>query len=154
VVVPPSVVPGTPGYGAASIEVISPQVAAALRATVCRVDQSDVSPQCPVARRTSADRRVVVSLVAFGDASERDVFDTTPFHFPITVCCGCLITFPTDSVLASSTVPNCDHGAPVPGLADCALGQDHPVDCRSCAADHPELCQPRGYSPNGATCPR
>ena len=32
--------------------------------------------------------------------------------------------------------------------------RDFPVDCRLCSSSRPDLCQPRGYSPTGMTCPR
>jgi hypothetical protein len=36
-------------------------------------------------------------------------------------------------------------------MASCNLGQDSTVDCRACSSTNPEFCQPRGFSPTGAT---
>jgi len=67
------------------------------------------------------------------------------FRFPLTVCYGCLITFPREANdLKLSKQPNCllspATGAPVP--KPCRVGQDDEVDCRVC----------KEYFPNSALC--
>ncbi|MDB4927908.1 MAG: hypothetical protein JWM10_392 [Myxococcaceae bacterium] len=158
VVVPASVAPGTPGYAATSITVIPPQVASALRSAVCQFDTAGVTPECPVVRiAASVNRRILVKMTAFGSSTGQHDVESTPFYFPVTVCCGCLLTFPNGSdtiEVDGDQRPDCNSGMAMPTCAD-TLGQDDPVDCRSCASTNPSICQPRGFSTNPAgTCPR
>ena len=53
------------------------------------------------------------------------------FLFPLTVCKGCLLTFPPEA--ADPGRPNCRNEDGVSGLeSPCIVGQDEPVDCRLC----------------------
>lgn len=148
----------TPSYNYAQIQVIPPQVGVQLRAAVCRLDTTGVTPDCPVLNVTSVNRRILVKMTAFGESLGQNNVESPPFYFPVTVCCGCLITFPAGSDMADTTSasgPDCNNGMAPASSADCAVGQDYPVDCRLCSGAHPEFCQPRGYSPvNGTVCPR
>lgn len=155
IVVPASLTAGTPGYAASVIQVIPPQVTSALRTAVCQFDNAGVTPDCPVVRiAASINRRILVKLTAFGTSLGQNDIESTPFYFPVTVCCGCLLNFPNGSDFAEvegEQRPDCNAGM---ALATCAVGQDQPVDCRSCASTLPSVCQPRGFSPTGAVCPR
>ena len=54
------------------------------------------------------------------------------FPFPVDVCNGCLISF-TDA--PNSPSPNCLENASAPTMSEavpCQVGQDIPIDCRSC----------------------
>jgi hypothetical protein len=157
VVVPAAMAATTPGYSYAQIQVIPPQVGNALRSAVCQIDRTGVNESCPVYRVTSVNRRILVKLTAFGASLGQNNVESTPFFFPVTVCCGCLITFPVDSdapaTMTTGVGRDCNGGSAPLSQATCALGQDFPVDCRLCSAAHPEFCQPRGFSPTGATCP-
>ena len=158
VVVPAAIAAGTPGFAVAQIQVIPPPIGQALRAAVCRIDRTGVTSDCPVPRVVSANRRILVKMTAFGESLGQNSVESTPFYFPVTVCCGCLIQFPLDAdapeSMTSGVGPDCNNGMPVIGPATCAPGQDFPVDCRMCSSATPEFCQPRGYSPTGMTCPR
>lgn len=161
VVVPPSLAAGTPGYAAANIEVIPPQVVSALSNAVCVVDPTfPTSAECPVPRFSSANRRVIVKLTAFGEALNQAGIESVPFYWPVNVCCGCLIQFPpeSDSPEAVYSGPDCRNGAAIQSLGNCSLGQDYPVDCRACSSTN-RFCNPRGYdtdvsSTSTVTCAR
>lgn len=148
VVVPPSLAAGTPGYAAASIEVIPAQVGIALRDAVCVTPPGARAPttECPVPVVVSANRRVIVKLTAFGEALNQAGVESVPFLWPVTVCCGCTIQFPpeSDSPEAVYPGPDCRNGAAVGGLGACSLGQDFDVDCRLCSGNNP-LCNPVGF---------
>jgi len=158
VVVPSAIAAGTPGYAVAQIQVIPPQIGQALKAAVCRIDRTGVTSDCPVPRVASVNRRILVKMTAFGESLGQNSVEATPFYFPVTVCCGCLVQFPIESdapeSMTSGVGPDCNNGMPIIGPSFCAPGQDFPVDCRSCSSANPEFCQPRGYSPTGMTCPR
>ena len=158
VVVPAALAAGTPGYAFAQIQVIPPQIGDVLKTAVCRVDRSGVTDDCPVPRVSSVNRRILVKVTAFGESLGQHNVESTPFFFPLNVCCGCLINFPLEAdapeTMGGGAGPDCNSGMPSIGPASCAVGQDFPVDCRLCSSSRPELCQPRGYSPTGMTCPR
>lgn len=158
VVVPSSLAAGTPGYAYAHLQVIPPQIGQALKTAVCRIDRTGVTSDCPVPRVASINRRILVKITAFGESLGQHSVEATPFYFPLTVCCGCLIQFPLESdapeTMTSGVGPDCNNGMPIIGASSCAPGQDFPVDCRMCSSATPEFCQPRGYSPTGMTCPR
>lgn len=143
------------GFIAAAFDVVPPQVGEALRAVVCRADSTGVSSACPVPRTASVDRQLLVGLTAFGETGSGGEFETLPFHFPVRVCCGCLISFPLESRAPESAhrSPNCNHGVPPTGPASCEPGQDLPLDCRFCSNTNP-ACQPVGYAtdPRAPTC--
>jgi hypothetical protein len=69
------------------------------------------------------------------------------FHFPITVCYGCLIVYPAeanDPKVAPN--PNCDLPQSTGSSlsAGCTPGQDEQIDCRVCKASFPNdpICEP------------
>jgi hypothetical protein len=71
--------------------------------------------------------------------------ETQPFEFPLTVCNGCLVQFPPDSVdpvLADvEKKPNCAKAAVgATTSVACFPGQDLPIDCRSCQGN--PVCDP------------
>lgn len=165
VVVPPSLAAGTPGYAFASLEVIPPQITAALRDAVCRISPAPTpTAECPVPRYQSADRRVIVKLTAFGDSLGQHGVESVPFIYPVRVCCGCLVAFPTDSDAAETLYPgpDCRGGNAVQSLATCRPGQDFALDCRFCSTDrrYVGFCNPPGFNAftpasrtPGLTCP-
>ncbi len=139
---------GGPGRRAASVEVIPQQVAAALRSAVCVINPNPpTTAACPVPRYTSADRRVVVKLRAFGETPSGSEVETPTYIFPISVCCGCLVTFPPDSraPMTLHRSPNCNQGVAPQSPASCRIGQDLPVDCRLCSSTNP-FCQPTYFA--------
>jgi hypothetical protein len=70
------------------------------------------------------------------------------WRFPLTVCYGCLISFPPEANDTKLTRPNCllPAGTGTTVAAPCALGQDDAVDCRVCKlsvrAQDVGLCEP------------
>lgn len=158
VTVPAALSAAVPGYAFTRIQVIPPQVGEVLKAAVCRFDNTGVTTDCPVPRVTSVNRRILVKLTAFGESLGQRAIESAPYYFPLTVCCGCLITFPIDSdapeAMGRGAGPDCNAGSPGASQATCGVGQDFPVDCRLCSGSANPLCQPRGYSPTGMTCPR
>ncbi len=159
IAVPPSLAAGTPGYGVGTIEVIPPQIVAALKPVVCRVNTSvPTTAECPVPRYESADRRIIVKLTAFGESLGQNGVESTPFLFPVRVTCGGLINFPPDSDAPDSLYrgPDCRGGNALGGAGACRLGQDFNVDCRLCSGSNP-FCSPPGFNTDplaGGTCPR
>jgi hypothetical protein len=81
----------------------------------------------------------VVGITAGGQDME-----TPYFYFPITVCCGCMVYFPSetwDDALVPPTY-KC-HGSEITTTQSlCWVGQDWDVDCRVCAGNNPSLCDP------------
>ena len=157
IVVPAAASVTTPNYNYGQIQVIPPQIGEQLKTAVCHFDMTGVTPDCPVVRITSENRRVLVKMTAFGESLGQNNVESPPFYFPVTVCCGCLLNFPADSDMADTTAmigPDCNNGSPVLSSADCNPGQDFRLDCRSCSHSNPSICQPRGFSPTGAVCPR
>lgn len=143
----------TPGYLAAEMEVIPPQIGIALRSAVCR--SRPPTEACPSPGADSSDRSLLLTLAAFGETSSGSEFEAPPFTFPVRVCCGCLLSFPPESRAPEAVhrSPNCDQGSAPQGPASCALGQDLTVDCRLCSGSNPR-CQPVGYAtdPAAAAC--
>jgi len=85
----------------------------------------------------------IVALVrVFGNTLGNEDITSSELSFPITYCEGCLIDYPLAAVTApatGSTVFTCQSDladVPIPG---CRVGQDDPIDCRSCSATI-ELC--------------
>lgn len=79
-------------------------------------------------------RPVITSHVkAFGHTLGGMKVESGEYLFPINVCYGCLVTFPSEAS-TSSAVANCDKpvdtGTTLPSV--CAFGQDDQVDCRVC----------------------
>jgi hypothetical protein len=72
--------------------------------------------------------------------------DSGEWQFPLTVCFGCLLTFPREAEDPKVMPrPNCMASATTGTtiLSPCAVGQDDKVDCRVCKQDFPTLnCEP------------
>jgi hypothetical protein len=93
--------------------------------------------------------QVIALTRVFGSTLGNQELTSSELSFPITVCTGCLIQFPL--VALTPTDPQiCIRGAtelPIPG---CRVGQDDPIDCRSCAATN-TLCEsPPGGGSSGS----
>ena len=73
--------------------------------------------------------------------------ETGEWQFPLNVCYGCLISFPSEAINTTLAVkPNCDLPAATGTAiaAPCAVGQDDVVDCRVCKQFFPNaaICEP------------
>ena len=155
-IVPPGASAGTPGYAYTQLEVIPTQIGLQLKNTVCALDMRGVTSDCPVPAIQSNDRSIVAKLTAFGNSLGQHSIESAPFYYPIHVCCGCLLRFPTDADAPDMTHPgpDCLLGTATIDAAGCNPGQDFGLDCRLCSNSNP-LCQPRGFSVSGTgTCPR
>lgn len=153
-ILPP--IAGQLSYGVTDLQVIPPSIVNGLRARVCTLNTTGVTAQCPVPQVTSNPRRLIVRLLAFGHTLGTGPVETPTFDFPVNVCCGCLVNFPTDADTPDMVYPgpDCNNGT---ASTACNVGQDAPVDCRLCAGTNVNFCQPRGYSsdPTSMTaCPR
>ena len=82
----------------------------------------------------------------FGHTLGGTSVESGDFLFPISVCYGCLLSFPTDANDSSKGYPNCDipasNGTTI--SAPCTPGQDDTVDCRVCQEFFPgeSFCEP------------
>ncbi len=174
----PASLGGMVGRGFALVQSIPPEVAEAMRAEVC-IPRLVPTMDCPVPTfyragdiipptattpgRVVRDRRVIIRLRAFGRSTGGVSTETPFFDFPVTVCCGCLLTFPPESDtiempsavgLPARSIPDCRNGSAVLNEGSCNPGQDFPADCRLCSG-YSTACNPPGFtiSPT-AVCPR
>lgn len=138
---------GTPSFGVSTIQVIPPGIGQRLRNDVCVVDRQGVTSECPVPRIRERVKRIIVRLTAFGRTQGAIPIETPTFDFPVNVCCGCLLQFPSDANLPDMLWPgpDCNSGIALQGPGLCQPGQDFLLDCRQCASSNPEFCQPRGF---------
>jgi hypothetical protein len=121
----------TPGYGVMIASLIDPDAAAALRSAI-------------PARGTKG---VLAKFKVFGRSIGGLDVESAEYQLPITVCNGCLVQFPADSVDAAKAQatgkPNCE-GVSASGGATaktpCVFGQDQPIDCRLCQGN--PVCDP------------
>lgn len=102
----------SPGFGSVAVTIIQPE---------SNIDIGDF----------------IVKVRVFGETLGHQEIESSELQYPLTVCSGCLISFPPDALEEiSDGVFAC-----VPGENDqiertfCAPGQDAPVDCRLCQAN-------------------
>lgn len=138
-----------PGGGVIMLEVFSNEMWMSLRERVCAVDRSGVTAACPTPRTRSNSFQVIASLRVTGGFSRPAAPPVVlpVFLFPITICCGCLVSFPPEADVDDAVHPGPDCLAPLPSDAPqlCLPGQDDEFDCRRCAGTTPDFCQPRGF---------
>jgi hypothetical protein len=160
---------GSPSFGATIFEAIPLGIGEALFQEVC-TDSMGIAEVPGVPRgvcvpryNQSVNRRLILSVSAFGHTGGNVSVLTPKFNFPVTVCCGCLRNFPVgtepvDAGVGGVVNPSCALDV-VAGLtpATCQpfFGQDYLVPCSLCADSLPNVCQPTGHSFNTTTvCPR
>jgi hypothetical protein len=118
------------GYGIVQMPVVGPAQVAALKA---RLGCDDVANLC-----TRRSETVVVTI--------RPTFETTggqvlsgsdppwinvaPYSFPLTVCCGCLVSFPPN--VDANCDPLMGAMASTTNMDYCLLGQDFASSCTRC----------------------
>ena len=101
----------------------------------------------PVADRYKV-RRLTSVVKVVGKTLGGTAVESGEWRFPLTVCYGCLISFPPDANDTKLSRPNCQlpAGTGTSVAAPCALGQDDGVDCRVCKTSvRPQdmgLCEP------------
>jgi hypothetical protein len=92
-------------------------------------------------------RRFVSTVKVFGETLGGTAVESGEWEFPISVCFGCLVSFPADANDAKSvTQPNCDATSAMGAAAStpCSLGQDDAIDCRLCkqVTNGSAICSP------------
>jgi hypothetical protein len=95
--------------------------------------------------------RIVSTVRFFGHTLGGESVESNNFGFPIDVCRGCLVSFPTVTNDPSPMVPqpNCGFAGSQSAMSGgtmnvpCRPGQDLPVDCSFCAAVIPECRGPQ-----------
>ena len=119
--------PGTsddPGYGAADVTLI---------------------PAGLVAGAAAGGAILLVAEVrVFGDTLGGDEITSAPYNFNITVCDGCLISYPPDASLQQGANYICGSAVDQGSAPDapCRIGQDEAVDCRVCASSNQRCVTP------------
>jgi hypothetical protein len=103
-----------PGFGIMSVELIPP--------TAVIPDNTDV----------------IVGVRVFGDTLGGREVESSELTFPIFVCRGCLVSYP--SIAIQPDTGACGGGEEPSGAPPCVIGQDDAVDCRYCAESTTE-CQ-------------
>ena len=78
----------------------------------------------------TAPQRVTVSVRVFGETLGGRDIESSEFIYPISVCQGCLVSFPSDAI--DAVTGDCTKGEP-PSETPCNIGQDSPIDCRLCS---------------------
>jgi hypothetical protein len=77
------------------------------------------------------DGQIIARIQVLGTTLGGQEIESAEFDYPITVCDGCLISYPAESL----TEGICTGGATESETQTvCFLGQDSPVDCSYCAA--------------------
>jgi hypothetical protein len=112
-----------PGYGIAPVTLIDAQTALDLGGTIVS---------------SGLVQDVVAGVIVRGRTLGGNELETPEFQFPIAVCFGCLLDFPSEADDPTTAAVDCD----VPGqpAASCRLGQDRRVDCRDCLEN--PICRP------------
>jgi hypothetical protein len=115
---------GTASYGVASVPLIDNAAATAANA--------DAGP-----------KRLFSYIKIKGETLGGSEVESAEFGFPITVCKGCLVSFPADADDPTIDGPDCKNteGTGNTGDQACFPGQDGAVDCRSCASTM-AICNP------------
>ncbi len=81
----------------------------------------------------AAGSRVVADVRVFGDTLGGEEITSESLSFPITVCDGCLVSYPIGADDPAQPGYQCVAGTDASDLdAPCRIGQDEPVDCRLC----------------------
>lgn len=92
----------------------------------------------------TTSKRLFSYVKVTGETLGGSEVESAEFGFPITVCLGCLVSFPADADDPTIDGPDCKNTAATSGAttnAACIPGQDAPVDCRSCSATL-DICNP------------
>lgn len=111
----------TPGYGSSSTILVDPDTASTLRT------QLGAAP--------GTTRTLLTYTKFFGQTLGGTHIESGEYQYPITVCFGCLVSFPAGSADTSKPQPNClgaVGGSSGSVSTPCISGQDQPIDCRLC----------------------
>jgi hypothetical protein len=78
---------------------------------------------------------VVTYTRFFGHTLGGQSVESNEFEFPVTVCYGCLVSFPADEQSGAAPSPNCGSavsGSTTATTVPCVPGQDQAIDCAHC----------------------
>ncbi|HWP08738.1 MAG TPA: hypothetical protein VNN72_23510 [Polyangiaceae bacterium] len=92
------------------------------------------------------DGQMIARVKILGTTLGGQDIESATFDYPITLCTGCLVTYPADA-LSNSTPPTCD--ASTDTAADttiCFFGQDYYFPCTVCAS-FDKACESPAYNP-------
>jgi hypothetical protein len=115
----------TPGYGVIGLKVIDAPTAAVLASSL-----GD-----PNAARSPLTRTVLVNIKVFGKTLGGVDVESNDYQMPLTVCKGCLVSFPESSVDTAASLPNCNKPidpTATSGQVPCFPGQDEITSCQLC----------------------
>ncbi len=96
--------------------------------------------------------RVLSYIKAYGHTLGGTYIESNEFEFPVDICTGCLVIFPSgssDPTLQAlcNGVPNCKGPATGVTATQCYLGEDQQIDCRQCQGL--AVCDPSHGACNG-----
>jgi hypothetical protein len=85
------------------------------------------------------DGQIIARIKVLGTTLGGQEIESAEFDYPITICNGCLVSYPTESLDATGKV--CVGGDTMMSQTQtvCSLGQDSPVNCSYCAS-YNEAC--------------
>lgn len=148
--VPPASSAG-PGYAVGLLEIIPSQVGDSIATRICQPIPNAMPDVCPVPRWPNQSEQVLAVIRPFGHTMGGVQISGAHFVFPLTFCCHCLVQFQSAADNAAIPGPDCSSTLGEATQA-CEIGQDDPLDCRTCALSNPTACQPLGYQLGTASC--
>jgi hypothetical protein len=108
-----------PGYGVFVGEIIPEALGDQLRAEI---------------EGTTNTRTVIVNIRVFGETTGGQEIESAEFTFPVSVCYGCLVSYPLDAIGADGLSNlRCNQNPDKAADPPCRLGQDAMTDCRLCS---------------------
>lgn len=91
------------------------------------------------------DGQIIARVRILGTTLGGEDVETGPFDYPITLCTGCLVTFPADVLAPDGSCNAVDNNAPDVNV--CFFGQDSAFPCTACAASDPVCANPSAPVP-------
>jgi hypothetical protein len=95
----------------------------------------------PSSVSVSAGQQLTVKVHVFGDTLGGRYIESGDLSYPISVCSGCLVSFPSNAYDPANPSAGCT-GDPGSATEPCYPGQDEPIDCRLCTQN--PACVPPG----------
>ena len=109
--------------------------------TVTLVDATSAADITGALAGKSGFVRLLTYVTIHGHAADGSALVTNELEFPIEGCSGCLVQFPLGSDdTTKAQQPNCAAPLPASELVPCIVGQDQPIDCRTCQSN--PVCVP------------
>ncbi len=110
------------GLAVVDIEIISPDMAQRFATKLPSRDTDNPEPRATM----------TVDVQVIGETGDGTEVKSNVFTYPITICRGCLLMFPTEADNPNSPNFDCDLLSGSLDDEPCNIGQDDPVDCRLC----------------------